>query len=355
MKIVQVIPKFALGGAETMCENLMYALKDLGHKVVAVSLYTEHTYITERLEKKGFSIIYLEKKFGLDFSMIRKLIKVFNQEKPDAIHTHLDSLKYVVIAAKLSNTKCRIIQTVHNVAEKEASGIVYKINKFFYKKSWAIPVALSNEIQKSISEYYGLEFSSIPCVFNGIDLSKCLPKNEYSLEDTIKITHVGRFAEQKNHRGLIDIFSNVLTVFPNCVLQLVGDGELREEIELYVKNKNISDKVIFLGMQSNVYPILHDSDLFVLPSVYEGFPMTLIEAMATGLPIVATAVGGVPDMLNNGYSAAILPCDVKLLSDASIELLQNQHMRNVYGNRVLKKSCLYSSKSMAEKYCSIYL
>ena len=103
MKILQVIPYFCFGGAETMCENLTYSLRSLGHEVTVVSLYQERTPIAQRMEETGVKILYLDKKLGLDISMVPKLMKIMRQEKPDVVHTHLDVIKYATVAAKARN------------------------------------------------------------------------------------------------------------------------------------------------------------------------------------------------------------------------------------------------------------
>ena len=97
MKIVQVIPYFCFGGAETMCENLTYALKNLGHEVLVISLYDRPTPISRRMEQAGVTIRFLDKRLGLDLSMVPKLAGILREEKPDAVHTHLDTIKYAVL------------------------------------------------------------------------------------------------------------------------------------------------------------------------------------------------------------------------------------------------------------------
>ena len=147
MKILQVVPYFCFGGAETMCENLTYALKKRGHTVAVVSLYAERTEISRRMEAAGVKIRYLDKKLGLDVSMVPKLAEVFREERPDIVHTHLDVIKYVVAAARLSGVR-RCIHTVHNVAQEEAQGLARRINRFYYRRGWSEPVALSPEVQR---------------------------------------------------------------------------------------------------------------------------------------------------------------------------------------------------------------
>ena len=103
--------------------------------------------------------------------------------------------------------------------------------------------------------------------------------------DTIVIGHVGRFCNQKNHKFLIDIFNNYLKT-NNGYLMLVGEGELREEIEEYVDSLGIKNHIIFAGTTSEVYKYYSAFDLFVLPSLHEGLPVVAIEAQATGLPVI---------------------------------------------------------------------
>lgn len=113
-------------------------------------------------------------------------------------------------------------------------------------------------------------------------------RQEFSLKDEFLIGHIGRFTEQKNHRYLIDIFEEVLKAVPEAKLLLVGEGELRKDIERYVSTKNIQGSVIFAGIRRDIAKILSAMDVFVLPSLYEGMPNVIIESQAAGLPCVIT-------------------------------------------------------------------
>lgn len=354
MKILQVIPLFCFGGAETMCENLTYALKNQGHDVTVVSLYGEHTPISQRMEEAGVRILYLDKKLGLDVSMVPKLYKIFKAEKPDVVHTHLDVIKYAGLAAKLAGIS-RCVHTVHNVAEKEAEGRAQKIiNGFYFRRGWSVPVALSPEVQTSIVSFYGLSKDRVPVAYNGADLSRCLPKESYSAGETFHILHIGRFNEQKNHGRLLRVFQRLSKENPGLRLDLIGEGELRQEMEGLAKELRLEDRVTFLGSQSNVYPYLQSADLFLLPSNYEGIPMTIIEAMGTGLPIVATAVGGVPDMLENGIDGLVVPCEEEAVADACASLIQNEALRERLGRAARQNADRFSAETMGKRYLELY-
>ena len=354
MKIMQVIPYFCFGGAETMCENLTYALKAMGHEVCVVSLYNARTPIAARMEEAGVQIVYLDKKTGLDLSMVPKLRRIMEQERPDVVHTHLNIIKYAAAAAKLAGIQ-RCVHTVHNLADKEAEGRIQKIvNGFYFAHGWSVPVALSPEVQRSIGEFYGLPLNKVPVVFNGIDLGRCMQKRTYTLGETIVLTHIGRFNEQKNHEGLLQAFAGILVQHPNCRLDLLGDGELMEQTRAKAKELGISEHVRFLGAQNNVYPYLQQTDVFLLPSRYEGMPMTLIEAMGTGLPIAASAVGGVPDMIEDGESGLLTSCDPEAVAGAVIRLLGDQSLREKLGRKAKAESGRFSARFMAQQYTRVY-
>ena len=352
MKILQVIPYFCFGGAETMCENLTYALAKLGHQVCVVSLYDQHTPISGRMEEAGIRILYLDKKLGLDISMVPKLVRIMKAEKPDVVHTHLDVIKYAVAAAKLAGVK-KCIHTVHNVADKEAEGRLQKIiNGFYFTHGWSVPVALSPLVQQTIEEFYGMDAKQVPVIYNGVDLSRCMPRTGYP--EVRKLIHIGRFNEQKNHRRLLQAFSLIHRQIPESQLDLIGDGELMEETKVFAKELGLADAVHFLGSQSNVYPYLQQADVFLLPSDYEGMPMTIIEAMGTGLPIVATAVGGVPDMLTNEESGLLVPCDPEAVAEAVLRLAETESLRENLGRKARQESRRFSAEFMAQQYCAAY-
>lgn len=353
MKVIQVIPSLCMGGAEIMCESLTIELAKKGIDIKIVSLYSYETPITERLIKAGVEIIFLDKKPGIDLSILKKLKKLFKEEQPDVVHSHLNAQKYAMIAAKRAGVPTRV-HTVHNVAEKELNKIDRFLAKRFYKKHNVIPVALSDAIHSTIIKTYEIPADSVPIILNGIDLSRCLVKNNYDIKDTIKILHIGRFSEQKNHKGLIDAFKIFHALKPNSILKLIGTGDKFDEINEYVAENNLTDSVQFLGIQTNVYPYINEADIFVLPSLYEGIPITLIEAMGTGIPIVATNVGGIPDMLTNGKNAILTPVNTEKIAESFWELAENQEKRKLLGENAKKEAIKLSVEIMAEKYLEIY-
>ncbi|MBP3308779.1 MAG: glycosyltransferase [Clostridia bacterium] len=352
MKIIQVIPTLRLAGAERMCQALCVRLIELGHEVTVVSMFNERTAITDELSTLGIKVIFLDKKYGFDLSMIRKLRRVFKTEKPDAVHVHLAMLKYAYPAS--FGMKFNIIYTVHNLADKDSGKYDRFVYKLAFRSKKVVPVAISEIIRNSIKDVYKLKDDEISVVYNGIDLSRCIPKDDYSINGIFKILHVGRFSEQKNHLGLLEAFKAFHEKHNDSELLLIGDGEMREEIEKFIQQNELCNSVKLLGLQDDVYGFLHNADLFTLPSLYEGVPISLIEAMGTGVPIVATDVGGVPDMLDK-ESALLVPASVDEIAGAFEKYYNNQALREEHGKNALERSKAFSVGEMGELYEGIYL
>lgn len=352
MKIVQVMPDFGLAGAETMVENLSCGLAAEGCDVLVISFFDLHTAITERIENRGIKIKYLGKKRGFDPSIISKMRKIIKAYQPDVIHTHRYVLPYAFLASM--GFKAKRVHTVHNVAQKEQTKVGKNINRVLFRYFNVVPVALSKEIQRTIQEVYGLPDNRIPVVFNGIDLSRCIVKESYARKDTFTVLHIGRFMDVKNHELLLRSFARFKGQHSDARLQLLGDGELKENMMQLAGQLNITDAVEFAGLQSNVYPWLHNADVFILPSKFEGMPMTLIEAMGTGLPIIASNVGGIPDILSSQKEALLIEPKEEKIIEALEMVYSDAKKREYWGRNALQRSSLFSSQAMARKYLQLY-
>lgn len=352
MRIVQVIPVFGFGGAETMCANLSIELAKLGNTVKVISLYDEETPITDYLKNNNIDIVFLNKHKGLQLSIVKQLIDCFKDFKPDVVHTHLYAAKYAQLAAIALGVKAKI-HTIHNVASHSDGKANQMVNRLLFSVFNVSPVALSSDVKKTVVDFYGLEPNKVPVVLNGVPVEKCKPVDCYK-EKAVNIIHVGRFSEQKNHKGLIRGFIEAHSIDSDLQLFLYGEGELQEEIKKAVEDANAEDCIHFCGTTDDIYSVMHTADMFVLPSLWEGIPMTMIEAMGTGLPIIASNVGGIPNMINNGEDGIIIDLKSDDIANEIISLANDKDLRIKLGTNALKHSADYSSGKMAENYLSIY-
>jgi glycosyltransferase involved in cell wall biosynthesis len=185
----------------------------------------------------------------------------------------------------------------------------------------------------------GVHAHRIIKIVNGVDIPRVDPAdirrvhNELSVSGgEIFLLSVGRLRYQKGHDILIRALPNVLEKFPNVVLLIAGEGVLRQELQAEADRLDISNRVQLLGVRNDIYSIMSLADLFVFPSRFEGMPNALLEAMGYGLPVIATAVQGVDEIIRDGENGIIIPLDdPEALSDAILRLLNDPDERRRLG------------------------
>lgn len=352
MRIMQIFPKFLFGGAEIMCANLSIALHNLGQDVIVISLYNYKSPITKKMEDAGVKVVFLNKKGGVDFNLLRDLYQVVKAYRPDVIHSHLYICKYAHFISMLAGIQRRV-HTIHSLANRSDRGINRIVNRILFSFFNVIPVALSITVKNSVLSTYGIDEKKVPVVFNGIPLDKCLSINSYKYKID-KYVHIGRFTEPKNHINLIKGFARFHEYNKEAKLFLYGEGELLKECKKLVTELNANEYIVFCGLTSDVYKVLNEMDVFILPSLWEGMPMTLIEAMGTGLPIIASNVGGIPDMLEDGVNAILINPDSDSIACALKRICNDYELRKRIGINALKHSLYFSAEKMAKEYTKVY-
>ncbi len=354
INVMQVMPQFGLAGAETMCEALCYELlKTEQVNLTVVSLYNFHSAITERLEQKGIEVVYLDKKRGLDLSLVGKLAKLMKQRKIQVVHTHLYVMQYAIPAAVLAGVPGRV-HTVHNIATKEVESGRRKLAKLFYRFNHVVPVAISPIVQDTIIEEYHIPAEKIPMVYNGSDLSKCQSKDGYAVDGSFRFLHIGRLLPVKNQALILQAVKALKDRNLDICAEFIGGGEKEQEYRAMVQDLELGDVATFHGLKADVHPYLHQADCFLLPSVYEGMPITLIEAMGTGLPIVASRVGGIPDMIEDGVSGLLIEPELESLVSAMERIITDSELRARIGQAAKSRSKMFSASNMCENYMEVY-
>lgn len=352
MKVINIIPDLNIAGAEVMATTLITSYDRSKIVPICVSFYNQISTLTQLLKDKNIKVYFLNKHRGIDMVMFIKLIFIILKEKPDVIHTHRYSLMYTLIPSIILGVKVKV-HTIHSVANKE----VPKFGQFIYKLAFkyfdVIPVSLTSRINVSVKELYSIDSQVI---LNGINLEKYKVKKDYSLNETIKFVHIGRFNDVKNHNLLIDAFNIMQNGFMNMELHLFGDGDLFNSIKEKVNKLNLEKKVYFYGIRDDIPSLLSSFDVFVLTSKWEGLPLTIIEAMSSGLPIIASEVGGIPDIVKNEYNGLLFKSDdIDDLVRKMSFLVINKEYIEVFGKNSYKESRKYDSKQMAHEYEKLYL
>lgn len=351
-KVMVVIPALGSGGGERLAVSLIAKMDPQIIKTKLVVLYPyEDTDNALFAKKNAIDTVYLNKHRGVDFSIVGKLKKEIDTFMPDVIQTHLFVVAYVLLAAPL---KIKKYHTVHNVAEKEAFGFRRIINKIAFKFGNFIPVAISPYCAKTIEDVYGIQLKNIPCIMNGVDTSKYVV-SPIQHEGTVFI-NVGRLQSQKNHTLLINAFAKVLGKDPTVRLTIVGEGELRTEIEKLIQEYGIEQYVSMPGQCGDVQRRLNAADIFVQSSDYEGLPISGLEAMACGLPIISTKAGGTVDIVKNDENGFLVDIgNVDELAEKMLFLARNKKICKKMGKKSREIVEMFDIDKCAQRYQNLYL
>lgn len=301
-----VVPSLAQGGGQKFVIDLAEGLDKTQYEVKILIYYN---LISDAFKDKisGFKdieIIKLDKKTGLDFSFFKKVKKVVKEYQPDIIHTHLDVLLYLFPVFKKHQVK---LHTVHSMAEKESVGLQRWVRKIAFKWFKVKPVAISDTVCQSIKQCYKMK--DVPIAYNGVSCKDYA--GEIVKHEGVNIITTGRLYAEKNFKYLIDCFYEVSLKHPDVSLTLLGDGPLRDELQEQINGLGISDKVCLVGEVSNVKSYLLKADIFASSSIFEGLPLSMLEAMAAGLPIIANDVGGIHDIVKDGFNGYLVPYGAK--------------------------------------------
>lgn len=347
--VFQVINSLGTGGAESFVVNLLRYLDREHYQPVCVCLNgPKHTHHEAAVEAMGVPLHFI-KSCNLPLAWLhnKMLNGLFRKYRPQIVHTHLSGIRYALPLAIQYRTPVRV-HTLHSLAEKEIgerANRLVRVLAFRYRVGGVVPVAIADEVARSLETVY--EYRSPVIIPNGVPTDEYAPnppkraqlRHAQGVETNgIVIVHVGRFSEVKNHMLLLQAFARVRSDQP-IYLWLLGDGELRPAMEQLAQELGVADRVRFWGVRSDVADILNAADIFVLPSKWEGNPLSVMEAMATGLPVVATAVGGVPELVEEGVSGFLTPNeDADAFTNALQRLVDNAELRRRMGEAALRRA-----------------
>lgn len=355
MRICQVLPEFFMGGAEAMCITLSAELKKMGHDVCIVSLRTYESALTERARSYGIEILFMDKQLGLDLSCIPRLRKFFRSWKPDVIHTHLHALKYAYSASL--GMGIPHVHTIHCNVSNHAScmdTITLPIYRYLFSHKKVTLVSLSEKICAITAKHYNISAKDSPIVFNGVDLTRCISKQTYDNPGTLRLIQVASLSRWKNPKASVECVRILKQRGADVSLDFFGEGAERPELEKMIAQYGLQEQITLHGVSGNVFPELQKSDIFILPSFTEGSPISIIEAMGTGLPVIASNVGGIPDMITDGVDGILIEPNAQALADAIEKLLTDEALRKALGENAKESVNRFSSVTMAEEYLKLY-
>ena len=345
-----------------MSASLMRTLSRDQFEVEAISLRDPlGTDLDGILERDGIPVWYLGKRRGFDPRVFVAVARLLRRLRPHVVHTHTYALRYALPYISCSRIPA-VVHTIHSLAEKEMDWSGRLVYRMAFRRD-VLPVAIANEVADSLRRLYGID--NFPLIPNGIpvdafrqpsiDREKWRTEEGFAPTDVLYVC-VGGLRPVKNHALLLESFAQGPASDPRAHLLFVGRGKLRPDLERQIVALGLQERVHLLGMRSDVPEILNAADVFVLGSEWEGNPLSVMEAMAAGKPVVCTAVGGVPELVEDGGCGLLVPRrDVPALAKAMRYMLENSEARRAMGRASARRAIEhFDLRAMTEAYEDLY-
>lgn len=362
--VVQVVSSLDTGGQEMLCARLVERLDPARFRSRVVSV-RGGGWLARRLRDRGVPVHFLRAQEGFRVDAVLRLAAWLRREGTPVVHCHnRQALLYGGLAALLAPGS-RLVFTKHGVSfwSDRATALV---GRLLLRRARAV-AAVSEDIAGPLREGGWVRAERLHAVPNGVDTEEfrpCAgPATRAALREGLGLPAgapvvgtVARLSPEKDQSLLLSAFARVRARLPEARLLIVGDGPLRGELEARAARLRLGESALFLGERQDVARLLPAMDVFCLPSRTEGMSLTLLEALACGVPAVATAVGGTPEVVRDGETGLLVPSgDPERLAAALLCLLGDPVMTRALGLRARAAAVEhYSLDSMVARYAAIY-
>lgn len=356
IKVLQVVWSLEVGGMERVVMHLLKGLPAQGCAAEVVTLGGAGGLAGDLVP--GVKHWEMRKAPGLDLKLARDLARLARTTGADVLHAHNTVSQLYAVMASLF-TRCPVVVTLHG-ANYGGSERHRRLRRILAARC-AATACVSRDALAAARDLDHIPASRLHLVYNGIDVQEMraaraerqAARRELGLEaDDQAIISVGRLSAEKDYATLL----RALAALPGPRLFLVGHGPVRDELEDLAHELGLQERVAFLGERTDVPRLLAACDLFALSSLTEGISMALLEAMAGGLPVAATAVGGTPELVIPEETGLLAPpSEPAALAQAMGELLGDPERSQAYGQAGAKRVAeRFSLEAMAKAYAELY-
>ncbi len=364
--VMHVLYSFDVGGLENGVVNLINRLPAdrFRHAVVAL-LHCAPTFC-QRVQRDDVEFISLQKPPGHAIRLYPQLYKLFRRMRPAIVHTRNLAALEALVPAALAGVRARVHgEHGWDSFDREGSSAKYRLVRKLYSPLVGRYVALSRQIERYLIERVGVAAGRVERICNGVDTARFFPASPRAalsgcplrLDGAVVVGTVGRLQAVKDQLTLVRAVAIARRRGAADVrLIIAGDGPLRLEVEAEVRACGIGDLTWLAGERNDVPDVMRALDVFALPSRSEGISNTILEAMATGLPVVATDVGGCAELVLPGRTGELVPAeDPERMAGALLRYTSDAALRKNHGaagrQRVEQD---FSIDNMVERYASLY-
>jgi len=344
MKVCHVAMGDLWAGAEVQLLALMKYLVRLPGFEWSVILFNEGR-LADELHALPLSLTVISEQSHGPVAIAYQLAKIFRKVRPDIVHMHKykDSILGSIVARGMRVP--HVVRVIHGMPEPFRGMQSLKMTAYLLVDQCVTRrlidkvIAVSRDIQGALMQI--LEADHVVCIHNGIDLETVhiviqrqeMRRRWHVDDETIVIGTVGRLVPVKGHATLLEALHILRTSELHVKLLLVGDGPLRAQLEADVIRLGLEQAVIFAGHQEKSYDFINMMDIFVLPSLHEGIPMVLLEALALVRPVIASRVGGIPEVVSHGVSGLLVnPADADALATGLLEMMRDPVKAAAFGD-----------------------
>jgi len=320
--VAHVIYRLDVGGLENGLVNLINRIPAERFRHVIVSL-TDYSEFRRRIQRGDVPVFALNKPPGNSLVTQYKLWRLLNRLRPDIVHTRNIGALEATLPAALAGVPVRIHgEHGRDVNDLDGNNIRRQIVRRLFKPFVHQYIAVSRDLGSYLQQKIGVPPSRIAQIYNGVDSGlfhpagerrDSVPHTDFAGPGHFVIGTVGRMQDVKDPLTLARAFVRLIQVMPKAKqrlrLVMVGDGPLRERVHVLLAEAGVAQHAWLPGERNDVARIMRSFDLFVLPSLAEGISNTILEAMASGLPVLATAVGGNPELIEAGVTGTLVPRD----------------------------------------------
>ena len=368
-KVVHIIYALGTGGLENGLVNIINRSPTDRYRHVIVCL-TDATNFAKRITAPSVEVIQLHKKPGQDWGLYFRLFRTLFSLRPDIVHTrNLASLEMHALTLLLPGVKRVHGEHGRDIYDLDGTNKKYNFLRKILRPFIHCYIAVSKDLESWLKGTINVPDTKLRQIYNGVDSEKFYLRQQTKTDITpegflpnspIVVGTVGRIAEVKNQKLLVNGVKFLIEKRPELKahlrLVLVGDGPLYSSLKDYVTEIGLSDLVWMAGDRDDVAELMQLMDVFVLPSLAEGISNTVLEAMATGLPVIATNVGGNPELISEGENGRLVKVgDEEGLAEAIGGLVDNPALRAEMGKKGIDRvKSIFNWQRAVSEYLGVY-